>query len=89
MAEPRRGRARRGRQRATSGIDVYANDSCDPSGYGEGQTYLGSTSVTTNGSGNATFALITLLAVTAGQVLTATTSDTTSVRPPSSRPAPA
>lgn len=59
------------------GIDVYANDACDPSGSGEGQIYLGSTSVTTDASGNGRFALTNLPAVTAGQSLTATASDTT------------
>jgi hypothetical protein len=35
-------------------IDVYANTSADPTGYGEGQTYLGYVNVTTNGSGKVT-----------------------------------
>ena len=36
-------------------IEVYANDSCDPSFFGEGQTYLGSFSVTTDSNGQAIF----------------------------------
>jgi CSLREA domain-containing protein len=36
-------------------VDVYASPSCDPSGNGEGATYLGGASVTTDGGGNATF----------------------------------
>jgi hypothetical protein len=36
-------------------IDFYANAVADPSGYGQGQTYLGATTVTTDGNGNATF----------------------------------
>ena len=36
-------------------IDFYANPTADPSGYGEGEYYLGSTNVTTDGSGNASF----------------------------------
>jgi hypothetical protein len=37
-------------------IDVYASPTADPSGYGEGQYYLGATSVTTDASGKASFA---------------------------------
>ena len=40
---------------ATFALDFFANTAADPSGYGEGESYLGSTSVTTNGSGNVTF----------------------------------
>lgn len=36
-------------------VQFFANATCDPSGYGEGQTFLGQTTVTTNGSGNASF----------------------------------
>ena len=35
-------------------IEFFANDLCDPSGNGQGQTFLGTTSVTTNSSCNAT-----------------------------------
>jgi astacin (peptidase family M12A) len=38
-------------------IDVYRNLSPDPSGYGEGQFYAGSTNLTTDGNGNGTFTL--------------------------------
>jgi hypothetical protein len=36
-------------------IEFFANQSPNPSGFGEGQTYLGFTTVTTDGNGNATF----------------------------------
>jgi hypothetical protein len=36
-------------------IEFFSNQSPDPSGYGEGQTYLGFATVTTDGSGNASF----------------------------------
>ncbi len=36
-------------------IDFFATPQCDESGYGEGQDYLGSTTVTTNSSGDAAF----------------------------------
>ncbi|MEZ4674474.1 MAG: hypothetical protein R2932_09540 [Caldilineaceae bacterium] len=34
-------------------LDFYAGSECDPSGYGEGERYLGKTLVTTDGNGNA------------------------------------
>jgi streptogramin lyase len=37
---------------ATITIDFYANTNPDPSGYGQGQTYLGSCLVSTDGNGN-------------------------------------
>ncbi|MGE5277969.1 MAG: CSLREA domain-containing protein, partial [Acidobacteriota bacterium] len=57
-------------------IDLYASPACSPSGYGEGQTYLGSTQVTTNASGNATFTAT--VAVPSGQKVTATATGTAS-----------
>lgn len=36
-------------------IEFFASAECDPSGHGEGQVVLGRTTVTTNGSGDATF----------------------------------
>jgi hypothetical protein len=36
-------------------IDFYASSACDASGYGEGQIYLGSYTVTTEASGNVSF----------------------------------
>jgi VCBS repeat-containing protein len=36
-------------------IELFANSAADASGYGEGETYLGFVSVTTDGSGNASF----------------------------------
>ena len=54
-------------------IDVYRNLAADPSGYGEGQFYLGTVSVTTDGSGNAGFAFTNNAGNYAGQYLTATT----------------
>ena len=52
-------------------IDVYRNLSPDSSGYGEGQVYVGTVSVNTDGSGNAGFAL-TDTGNYAGQYFTAT-----------------
>ena len=56
-------------------VDLYANPACDPSGNGEGQTYLGSTGITTDGSGNASFAVLGLPAAALGNVITATATD--------------
>jgi hypothetical protein len=53
-------------------IDVYRSPAADPSGYGEGQTYAGTVSVTTDGAGNATFALTNASGNFSGQYLTAT-----------------
>jgi len=39
----------------TFSIELFSNSACDPSGFGEGQTYLGSVAVTTDVSGNASF----------------------------------
>jgi len=57
-------------------IEFFSNDTCDPSGNGEGEMFLGSTSVTTDGSGNASFleSLGTTLPV-GQQFITATATD--------------
>jgi CSLREA domain-containing protein len=36
-------------------LEFFANDACDPSGYGEGQNFLGALTVPTDGAGNAGF----------------------------------
>ena len=57
-------------------LDFYANAAGDPSGNGEGQRYLGSTTVTTDGFGNATFSGVVLAAASAGgEVISATATD--------------
>jgi len=53
-------------------IDVYRNLAADPTGYGEGQFYVGTVSVTTDGSGNAPFALTNTAGNYSGQYFTAT-----------------
>ena len=54
-------------------IEFFSNSSADASGYGEGQTYLGSQDVTTDGSGNATInALLTAINVANGEAISAT-----------------
>ncbi|MGB8507644.1 MAG: hypothetical protein WCD76_04505, partial [Pyrinomonadaceae bacterium] len=56
-------------------IDFYSNPTCDTSGSGEGQNYLGSvTTGTTDGSGNVSFTF-SPATLTIGQVVTATATD--------------
>jgi hypothetical protein len=53
-------------------IEFFANPSADPSGFGQGQTFLGFTSVTTAANGNASFTTAFSPAVAAGQFFSAT-----------------
>ena len=54
-------------------IDFYATPACDGSGFGEGNTYLGSTNVATDGTGSVAF--LQALTVPAGDIVTATATD--------------
>ncbi|MEW6131283.1 MAG: CSLREA domain-containing protein [Acidobacteriota bacterium] len=56
-------------------LEFFANDNCDSSGFGEGQTFIGSATVTTDGDCNASFNVTLPAAVHAGQVITATAID--------------
>jgi hypothetical protein len=56
-------------------IDVYRSDSCDPSGYGEGQEYLTTWLAATGGTGQAYFALDLAGMVADGDAVTATATD--------------
>jgi hypothetical protein len=53
-------------------IDVFSSAACDPSGNGEGQTFLGTVGISTNGSGNATFGPLTV-PIPGGQTFITTT----------------
>jgi hypothetical protein len=55
-------------------LEFFA-DAGDPSGFGEGQTFLGATTVTTNPSGFVVFSALIPAGVTPGQVATATATD--------------
>lgn len=55
-------------------VEFFANTSCDPSTFGQGQTFLGATSVTTSGSGDANL-VQTFGGLSAGQFITATATD--------------
>jgi len=53
-------------------LEFFANAACDASGNGEGQTFIGTTDVTTDGSGNASFGPL-VFSVPVGQgVITST-----------------
>ncbi len=56
-------------------LQFFASTVADPSGYGEGEVFLGSQTVTTDASGNATINAVITAAVTAGQFITATATD--------------
>jgi uncharacterized repeat protein (TIGR01451 family) len=62
------------RPSATFALDFFSNPDCDPSGHGEGLKYLGATSVTTDGSGLASFD-VTLAVAAEGRQITATATD--------------
>ena len=53
-------------------IEFFSNTTLDGSGYGPGETFLGSTTVTTDGSGNAPFTVNTGSATASGKFITAT-----------------
>jgi len=53
-------------------LEFFVSPTCDPSGYGEGRTYLGATMVTTNGAGDAVFSATVPVGAPAGAVITAT-----------------
>ena len=57
-------------------LDFYSNPSCDVSGFGEGQLYVGSQDVTTDGGGNAAFsASFPSVTVATGDAVSATATD--------------
>lgn len=53
-------------------VDFYANATCDSSGFGEGETYLGSVEVTTNAAGDAAIDVCFSTFVPDGHYVTAT-----------------
>ena len=56
-------------------LQFFSNAIGDASGHGEGQTFIGETLVTTDGSGNKSFTTNISVAVPLGQLITATASD--------------
>lgn len=60
---------------STFTLDFYANSTVDPSGYGEGERWLGSASVNTDANGNAIFNVVIPAASNAGEFITSTATD--------------
>ena len=60
---------------ATFTLDFYASPVPDPSGFGEGQHYLGSATVTTDEFGSGTFVVSLSSATVTGEWITATATD--------------
>ncbi len=56
-------------------LEFFSNPSCDPSGFGQGQTFVGSTTAATDDNGDASFSLTFPTAVAIGQLVTATATD--------------
>ncbi|HTO76179.1 MAG TPA: hypothetical protein VMQ61_08895, partial [Thermoanaerobaculia bacterium] len=59
-------------------IEFFSNVACDPSGFGQGQTFVGSTDVTTDSNGKASFDTVLTGVAPAGQYMTATATETDS-----------
>ena len=57
-------------------IEFFSSAEADPSGYGEGEVYLGFVDVTTDGSGQAVFTFDAPEEIPAGHVVAATATDT-------------
>jgi hypothetical protein len=53
-------------------LEFFASPDCDPSGFGQGQTFLGSTSVVTDAAGNAAFEVTLSVSIAAGSFVSAT-----------------
>jgi hypothetical protein len=56
-------------------IDFFSSAALDPSGYGEGALFLGTTPVTTDGNGDTPISITFPIALRTGQVVTATATD--------------
>ena len=56
-------------------VEFFANSACDPSGNGEGETFLGAATATTDAGGSADFSVLLTKAVSVGAAITATATD--------------
>ena len=66
---------------ATFLIQLFSNLTADPSGHYEGQTFLGSTIVTTDANGSATFAANLTSSVASSSFITATATSLSAIEP--------
>jgi hypothetical protein len=56
-------------------LQFFANTACDPSGYGQGETFVGEATVTTSASGSTNFVVALPTLVSTGLYITATSTD--------------
>ena len=56
-------------------LEFFSSNSCDQSGYGEGQTYLGSAMMKTNTTGHINFRVTLPVSLIVGNFVTATATD--------------
>lgn len=56
-------------------LEFFSNQVPNPSGFGEGQTFIGAINITTDGAGNASFNQTFAVTVAPGQMITATATD--------------
>jgi parallel beta-helix repeat protein len=56
-------------------VELFINTVCDPTGFGQGEQFFASLTVTTNASGTAAFTLTVAVAVDPGRFVTATATD--------------
>ena len=59
----------------TFSLELFSSTVCDPSGFGQGESLLGTAMMTTNGSGEANFTLLFPSVVPNGHFVTATATD--------------
>jgi len=64
-----------GQSRSIFRLEFFSSDFCDPSGFGEGKSLLGFTSVTTDGDGKAAFVVNLSADVSLGHFVTASATD--------------
>ena len=62
---------------STFRVEFFSNPSCDASGHGQGARYLGSTEVTTAGTGAQVFQVTLPVRIAAGEAISATATDPT------------
>ena len=60
---------------STFTLELFSNTACDPSGHGEGETFLAVATTATDGSGNASFGVTLASDIPVGKFITATATD--------------
>ncbi len=56
-------------------VEFFSNTACDPSNFGEGETFIGSATVMTDGTGNVSFSETFNVVVASGAFITSTATD--------------